>query len=106
MGRHAAVGQVAVIGRAHPKWGERPLMIVQARTGMDLDTNALLGLLRGKVADWWVPDGVVAIEAMPLAATGKIDKRRLRAEYAAGVGLDPRLDLQPALTGGGVASWD
>ena len=92
VGRHAAVGQVAVIGRSHPKWGERPLMIVQLRAGMNLDADVLLGLLRGKVADWWVPDGVVTIDAMPLSATGKIDKRRLRAEYAAEVGLDPGLD--------------
>ncbi len=92
VGRHAAVGQVAVIGRAHPKWGERPVMIVERRAGTQLAAGALLALLRGKVADWWVPDEVVTITAMPLAVTGKIDKRRLRAEYAAETGLDTRPD--------------
>jgi fatty-acyl-CoA synthase len=82
VGRHPAVGQVAVIGRSDPKWGERPVLIVEARQGQSVDVQTLLGALRGKVADWWVPDEVVQIGAMPLAATGKIDKDRLRADYA------------------------
>jgi fatty-acyl-CoA synthase len=76
------VGQVAVIGRSDPKWGERPVLIVEARQGQSVDVQTLLGALRGKVADWWLPDEVVQITAMPLAATGKIDKDRLRADYA------------------------
>ncbi len=91
-GRHASVGLVAVIGQPHPKWGERPLMVVQTRPGTSLDADALLAFLRGQVADWWLPDRVVAIAAMPLAATGKIDKRRLSAEYAAEVDAVPRSD--------------
>jgi fatty-acyl-CoA synthase len=82
IGRHPAVGQVAVIGRADAKWGERPLLIVEARQGHLVEDEELMAILRGKIAVWWMPDGVVRVAAMPLAATGKIDKTRLRAEYA------------------------
>jgi fatty-acyl-CoA synthase len=82
VGRHPAVGQVAVVGRPDDKWGERPVLIVEARQGQFVDAQALIAFLRGKVADWWIPDHVVEIESMPLAATGKIDKNRLRDEYA------------------------
>jgi fatty-acyl-CoA synthase len=84
VGRDPAVGLVAVIGRSHPKWGERPVLVVEPRQGRVVDRDALLAQLRGKVADWWLPDEVVVVEAMPLAATGKIDKTRLRADYAGG----------------------
>ena len=84
IGRDPSVGQVAVIGRPDAKWGERPVLIVEAARGGRLDTTALLDQLRGKVADWWIPDQVVEVPAMPLAATGKIDKNRLRADYADG----------------------
>jgi fatty-acyl-CoA synthase len=84
IGRHPAVGQVAVVGRPDPKWGERPVLIVEPRPGQSVDVKSLLQILRGKVADWWLPDEIVQIAAMPLAATGKIDKTRLRADYASG----------------------
>jgi len=82
VGRHPSVGQVAVIGRLDAKWGERPVLIVEPRQGEVLDESALLKSLRGEVADWWIPDQVIQIGAMPLASTGKIDKSRLRAVYA------------------------
>ena len=82
VGRVPGVGQVAVIGRADPKWGERPLMVVETQKGHTLDDRTLLDVLRGNVADWWIPDQVIRVAHMPLAATGKIDKNRLRAEYA------------------------
>lgn len=82
VGRHPAVGQVAVIGRFDAKWGERPVLIVEPRQGEAVDPQDLLQALKGKVADWWLPDQVVQVAAMPLAATGKIDKNRLRGEYA------------------------
>jgi len=88
IGRLPAVGQVAVIGRPDPKWGERPLLIVEARQGYLIDPSDLLAALRGAVADFWLPDRVIQVQDMPLAATGKIDKARLRAEYAAGEGVD------------------
>jgi len=84
VGRHPNVALVAVIGRADVKWGERPVLIVEPRQGQRADASALIKLLRGKVPDWWLPDQIAQIDAMPLAATGKIDKNRLRAEYANG----------------------
>jgi fatty-acyl-CoA synthase len=75
------VALVAVVGRAHPKWGERPILIVEPRKGADISDEALLGALRERVASWWLPDAVVRVAAMPLAMTGKIDKKRLRAEF-------------------------
>lgn len=82
VGAHPAVRHVAVIGRPDARWGERPVLIVEA--GDSGDPQALVKLLRGKVADWWLPDQVASVPAMPLAATGKIDKQRLRADYASG----------------------
>jgi 3-(methylthio)propionyl---CoA ligase len=82
VGRLPGVGQVAVIGQADAKWGERPILVVEPQKSHTLDDRALLDALRGNVADWWIPDQVIQVAAMPLAATGKIDKNRLRAEYA------------------------
>jgi acyl-CoA synthetase (AMP-forming)/AMP-acid ligase II len=84
VGRNPAVGLVAVIARPDAKWGERPLLVVEARQGHDLDTEELIRSLRGQVADWWIPDQVASIPAMPLAASGKIDKVRLRDDLASG----------------------
>ena len=58
VGRDPAVGLVAVIGRSDAKWGERPVLIVEPRRGQSPDAEALLRSLRGKVADWWIPDQV------------------------------------------------
>jgi fatty-acyl-CoA synthase len=76
------VSLVAVIGRSHPKWGERPILLVETRE--TIDDEALLAPLRGKVAPWWLPDAVIRLDAMPLAGTGKIDKIRLRVQYGDG----------------------
>jgi 3-(methylthio)propionyl---CoA ligase len=73
-----AVALVAVVGREHPKWGERPVLIIEPRQEQTLTEQLVLEVLRGKVPDWWLPDQVVFIDHMPLAATGKIDKRLLR----------------------------
>jgi fatty-acyl-CoA synthase len=75
------VALVAVVGRAHPKWGERPVLIVEPHKGADITDESLLDALRPRVASWWLPDTIVRVDAMPLAMTGKIDKKRLRAEH-------------------------
>ena len=81
VGALPAVGLVAVIARIDPKWGERPLMVIEAAQGQSVDETSLRSALRGRVADWWIPDRIVHVEAMPLAATGKINKIKLRALY-------------------------
>jgi fatty-acyl-CoA synthase len=78
------VALVAVVGRAHPRWGERPVLIIEPRKGAEISDAALLDALRARVASWWLPDAIVRVSAMPIAMTGKIDKQRLRAEYGAG----------------------
>jgi 3-(methylthio)propionyl---CoA ligase len=84
VGCHPTVGLAAVIARPDAKWGERPVLIVEPRQGLSVDAEILLELLRGKVASWWIPEQILRIESMPLAATGKIDKIQLRADYANG----------------------
>ncbi len=79
---HPKVLQAAVIGIPHPKWDERPLLIVAARPGESPTRDELLGWLEGKVAKWWIPDDVVFVEAIPLTATGKISKLELRQQFA------------------------
>lgn len=74
------VSLAAVIGRSDPKWGERPILLVETCDDAISDAD-LLRSLDGRVASWWVPDAVVRLAAMPLAPTGKIDKMQLRAEY-------------------------
>ena len=76
------VALAAVIGRSDAKWGERPILLVEMREGQDIADQALLDTVRAHVASWWVPDSVMRLPAMPLAATGKIDKIGLRATYA------------------------
>ena len=76
------VAHAAVIGKQDEKWGERPLLLVELRAGEEGSDAELLEPLRGNVANWWVPDEIVRLPAMPLAPTGKIDKLRLRTEYS------------------------
>lgn len=76
------VALAAVIGQPDAKWGERPHMVVELRAQAELDDQELLAALTGRVASWWVPDTVVRVTSMPLAGTGKIDKQKLRAEFA------------------------
>jgi fatty-acyl-CoA synthase len=78
------VSLAAVIGRPDPKWGERPVLLVELRERQSLSDEALLAPLRDRVASWWIPDAVIRLGKMPLAPTGKIDKMRLRTEYGGG----------------------
>jgi fatty-acyl-CoA synthase len=79
---HPAALMAAVIAVPHPKWHERPLLLVKLKPGAEATQEAFLQYLRGKVATWWVPDEVVFVDEIPLGATGKIDKKKLRAAYA------------------------
>ncbi|MEH6790923.1 AMP-binding protein [Parasphingorhabdus sp.] len=74
------VSLAAVIGRADPKWGERPILLVETGDA-EIEDEALLAPLRKGVASWWIPDAIIRVDRMPLAATGKIDKIQLRADY-------------------------
>ena len=58
----------------HPKWDERPLLLVVPRAGRTIDPDALLAIYRGKVPNWWVPDAVVVVDELPHTATGKIQQ--------------------------------
>jgi fatty-acyl-CoA synthase len=78
---HPAVLQAAAIGIAHPKWQERPLLVVTKREGASLSAPELIDFMRGKVASWWLPDDVVFIEQMPLTGTGKLWKLKLREQF-------------------------
>ncbi|MBZ9676335.1 AMP-binding protein [Mesorhizobium sp. ES1-1] len=78
------ISLAAVIGRPDAKWGERPVLLVEMREARTISDEALLASLRGRVASWWIPDAIHRLPRMPLAATGKIDKLRLRAEYGGG----------------------
>ncbi|MFT3800179.1 MAG: long-chain-fatty-acid--CoA ligase [Burkholderiaceae bacterium] len=79
---HAGVAEAAVVGIAHPKWGERPLLVIVFRPGARVDQQEILRFLEGKIANWWRPDSMVVVEALPRTSIGKIDKRELRAAYA------------------------
>lgn len=81
VGRLPQVSLVAVIGRSDPKWGERPILLVELRDDQAIGDEALLSPLQGQVAPWWIPDAVIRLKQMPLAGTGKIDKLRLRSQY-------------------------
>jgi fatty-acyl-CoA synthase len=79
---HDAVIEAAVIGLPHPKWGERPLLVVVPAEGSEPKREDLLAYLKGRVADWWLPDDVVFVEELPHTATGKISKKTLREQLA------------------------
>jgi fatty-acyl-CoA synthase len=79
---HPAVAEAAVIGVAHPKWTERPLLIVVKAEGQDVDGEELLAWYKGKVATWWIPSDVEFVDELPHTATGKIKKIELRRQFA------------------------
>jgi acyl-CoA synthetase (AMP-forming)/AMP-acid ligase II len=79
---HPDVAEAAAIGIRHPKWDERPLLLVQRKPGATVDRDAMLAHFQGKVAKWWIPDDVVFVESLPRTATGKVLKTQLRQEHA------------------------
>ena len=78
---HPKVANAAAIGIYHPKWDERPLLILQPKPGETPTKEDLLHFLDGKIAKWWMPDDVVLIDLIPLGATGKINKLALREHF-------------------------
>ena len=78
---HEAVMEAAVIGLPHPRWDERPLLVIVLKDGMAADKASILGYLEGKIAKWWTPDDVVFVDELPHTATGKISKLNLRQAF-------------------------
>lgn len=79
---HPDVAEAAVIGVPHPKWQERPLLLVVTRVGREVTKDALLAFLSTRIAKWWLPDDVVFVTELPHTATGKVLKLKLREQYA------------------------
>ncbi len=78
---HPAVAMAAVIACAHPKWDERPLLIVVKKPDAEVTREELLAYYDGKIAKWWTPDDVAFVDAIPLGATGKMLKTKLREAF-------------------------
>ena len=78
---HPKVAEAAVIGINHPKWDERPLLVVVLKKGETATKEELLGFMQGKVAKWWMPDDVAFVDEIPHTATGKIQKLMLRQQF-------------------------
>ncbi|MBN8897271.1 MAG: AMP-binding protein, partial [Rhodospirillales bacterium] len=79
---HPAVREAAVIAARHPRWQERPLLLVTCKDGRSVTRTELLAFLEPKVAKWWLPDDVICVDALPHTATGKVQKAQLRRDYA------------------------
>ena len=79
---HPSVAMAACVGMRHPKWDERPIVVVVKKPGAELSREELLAFYEGKTAKWQIPDDVVFVDAIPLGATGKMLKTRLREQLA------------------------
>ncbi len=77
---HPAIAMAACVGMKHPKWDERPIVVVVKKPGQELSREDLLKFYEGKIAKWQIPDDVVFVEAIPLGATGKMLKTKLREQ--------------------------
>jgi fatty-acyl-CoA synthase len=80
---HPGVAEAAVIGVVHPKWDERPLLIVVPAEGANPSKEEILSFMEGKIAKWWMPDDVAFVKEIPHTATGKIQKLALRKQFEA-----------------------
>jgi fatty-acyl-CoA synthase len=78
---HPAVLEAGVIGIKHPKWDERPLLVVVKKNDANLTKEELLAFFQGKIAKWWMPDDVVFVDQLPHTATGKLLKTKMREEF-------------------------
>jgi 3-(methylthio)propionyl---CoA ligase len=79
---HPCVQHAAAIGVPHPKWQERPLLVVVKAPGKEVDQDELRKFLEGKLVKWWLPDAIEFVDALPIGATGKVLKRELRQKFA------------------------
>jgi len=79
---HPGVAEAGAIGLPHPKWDERPLLVVVKAEGASVGPAEILDLLRGKFAKWQLPDDIIFVDELPHTATGKISKRGLRERFA------------------------
>ena len=75
---HPKAALAAVIGVPHPKWDERPILLIKLKEGETATREEFLEFLQGKIAKWWMPDDVLFVDDIPLGATGKIDKKLIR----------------------------
>jgi fatty-acyl-CoA synthase len=78
---HPGVAMAACIAAKHPKWDERPLLVVVKKPGATVTREELLAFFDGKIAKWWTPDDVTFVDAIPLGATGKMQKNKLRDQF-------------------------
>ena len=78
---HPSVAEAAVVGVKHPKWDERPLLVIVLKQGESASRDDILAFMRGKIANWWMPDDVVFVKDIPHTATGKILKTALREQF-------------------------
>ena len=78
---HAEVLEAGVIGIAHPKWDERPLLVVVRKPGSTVSGEQIIEYMTGKVAKWWLPDEVAFVDELPHTATGKIHKVGMREQF-------------------------
>jgi fatty-acyl-CoA synthase len=77
---HPKAELAAVVGVPHPKWNERPVLVVQLRRGEMAEAQEFLDFLQGRIVKWWMPDAVVFVDEIPLGATGKVDKKLIREQ--------------------------
>ena len=78
---HPKVAEAAVIGVKHPKWDERPLLVIVLKKDQAATRDDILRFMQGKIANWWMPDEVVFVDEIPHTATGKIQKTVLRERF-------------------------
>jgi acyl-CoA synthetase (AMP-forming)/AMP-acid ligase II len=78
---HPAVHEAAVVATSHPRWQERPLLLVHRKDGAKVTKEQILAFLSDKIVKWWMPDDVIFVDELPHTATGKVLKTRLRQEY-------------------------
>jgi acyl-CoA synthetase (AMP-forming)/AMP-acid ligase II len=83
---HPAVAMAAVIGIKHPRWEERPLLFIVRKADTCVESDEILTFLAQRVAKWWIPDGVIFLDSLPVGGTGKVQKATLRQQYGSKFG--------------------